>query len=104
MAHGFVPPPPDLGRLLFDFAEAIRPIPAKFGGPEGKHRLVSRMDQFLKEEKVRRFYQTDDVLKTDWSGHAYVRARACELLVQDADAGPPEVAFTVALIALSCAS
>lgn len=68
----------EVGRLLFDFAEAIRPIPSKFGGPEGKHRLVSRMDQFLKEEKLQRFHRPDDVLKTDRSGHAYVRARACE--------------------------
>ncbi|MBP3960533.1 PDZ domain-containing protein [Gemmata sp. G18] len=71
-----LPEPDDantLAKLLMDFAEAIRPVPQKLGGPEAKHFL-----DHIEVERLRQFHEPRGKVTTDHIGHAYVRAQSCD--------------------------
>lgn len=69
----------EVGQAFFDFAEAIRPISPKLGGPKASHHLADSMKLFTARRELRRFHEKAGVLDTDWITHGFVRAQSCEV-------------------------
>jgi hypothetical protein len=66
-----------VGKLFFDFAERIRPVPEKLGGPEAKHFLDHSMERFSKNAMLRQFHDPRGTVETDIITHGFVRAQSC---------------------------